>query len=289
MLCGFLVREWQQSSWIGIEPYRMVWVSQENGQVEQVVLISYIPEFQTVIMYQLPSDVYVPTRDHGIYRVGALATLGKITGKGEALFAEAMERTFGVHVDDVFEAREVIGPDTLGSLVRGELLRSVASDANTFDLLRLWWQLRQVIQADVKWIPLGDQNVYYTSTDVDGSRRREVYTPLLDDIQYRTIPPAHTLFFQSQVVVVNGAGKGGLATALGRVLTAEGFDLIRVENADSPMEKTRILYTPDLIEPDKTLLHLSQITGIEERIQTNTDSYRADVVVLLGSDATKLD
>jgi hypothetical protein len=130
---------------------------------------------------------------------------------------------------------------------------------------------------------LNDYNVFETFMDVDGETKRSLNTPLLDNFINSTVPPGISEYFATQVVVVNTSGISGLATQKARLISHEGFDVIRIIDGDEITAVNEIKYASKELQMSSAGKRLEVL--IDPLVQTveNVDEYRSDVVILLSS------
>lgn len=94
------------------------------------------------------------------------------------------------------------------------------------------------------------------------------------------------------IAIVNTTKEGRLGTRVARSLSVMGMDVIRVTDAQQPIQETRLAYAKD-IHASESIAHIlrdlfllkKEHLHVDEQV---TNEYRSDYVLFLGEDAAKM-
>lgn len=281
-----VVRSYFSSSWRGIETYRLLWyAANEKNDVVDLRLYQYLPKEQALVLYRIPADSYIRVAEgYGDYQVRSILRLANQEKRSDDLLLESVEETFGYEVRDLVKGslREENG---LGwevfwkSIVN---MWNVSGDVNGYDLFRVWWGVRNVSGGKIYEVDLGEQHIFDEAEDVDGVVKRYMNQLMLDDLINRTVPPAHDEYFGTQVVLVNTTSTPGLAGQMGRLITHEGFDVVRVMDEAGSLTLNEVWFSSEEVKNSLSGQRLLQLVdSLVVKVQ-DTSVYRADVVIFLG-------
>lgn len=145
------------------------------------------------------------------------------------------------------------------------------------DMISLWWQAKSLSIKDLVLVDVGDKTaeiVLPGEEKVLGIDSQGVARELVDFLEDREI-----LAQQSLVSVKNASGVAGAGQLAADLMLPSGVKVVRVENADTSQEKSRILVAGGATY---TARYLAKI--LECDIKTQPDVLDGEIIVVVGAD-----
>jgi hypothetical protein len=276
-----------QSSWLGIEPYRILVLEQDQQALKRVHSIHVMPDKREVVVLETPLNTQIPVAGgYGQYSIEALPKLGQIEGVGDKMLIKSMERLLGVQFQAVLyrDAPELNSIDT--SFVRGianSLVAAKFGDAQSFyDAVVINRLLKTFANRKLQIVAFDQAGLLQQVDVVDG-----VTATIADELQLNRIIAKDIVASDPQlaavsVVLENTTGHSGLAAYWGRYVAHAGYDVIRLIDASVPVEKTQLVFSSqELLSSNEGVL-LQRLFPDNEVVVASTQEYRSDVVIKLG-------
>lgn len=257
----------------------------------RVAFLSFDPVERQLLTIPLPAELAIRSRSAGEYRVGTLYALGSYGGRGGEFVRQKIQGFMRVPVPGYIVERQ--GKRSDGDIVkvaRRELWGLVfapqrgVTSLSRLDAWRLYlasqsYRVRAIDQAE-----LGRSGVVTTQDDGVPTYHPErlnqyVGTRLFD----WGIGQAHLT-----IAVVNASGSDGMGSDIADFLNNLGLDVVVVRSSTTT-EEASVVYTAPRVEPDpqvrRTITSLLGFTRWEHR---EMGEYRADLLLVIGKDATNL-
>ena len=185
---------------IGFKIYRSIAKSVWDGQsqlnlainpsiADQPVLIAaFNPEEKSLNVLLIPPRTFIETiHGYGPYRVESIYRLGELNKKGGELFQGSLQEYLGIPVDAFASISNFEFPisnetkNSLSELLVG-LLKSGKTNLTKWDVIRLWWSLRNIRQDKVNLVDLGQTSASQEVDLLDGTKANKIDTERLESI-----------------------------------------------------------------------------------------------------------
>lgn len=278
----------RQRQWLGVETYRVGMVRVDNGEVADVTLAMYLPRSNGLVFMRVPADLLVTVAGgYGEYPLSQLSRLAQIEKIPlDILLTDTLELNFAYEIRTVVTSDDMDTHSLAKALFRESILSMLSLDVTdkSYDQFRVWWMLRSIAMAKEYRFELDQERVYEVFVDVDGLEKRRLSRLMLDDFINRAVPSLVEEFFSTQVVVVNTTGVSGLASQMGRLLTHEGYDVVRVIDEDMELKGKEIWVDDEVILEKMSGQRLLQVVEPDVTKVTDVSDYRADAVVFIGDE-----
>ncbi len=243
---------------------------QKDGVNNQIAYAIFSPEQQKITIWQVPASAPVPVLGgYGNYPLAAINRLLAIDGKEHVFRRAAMSQSLGVVANDVVEAP--VFPTQFQT---------------KDDITKWWWEsmTKQPMSARMwlRWywfaknVPINNISIK-TLNSIDELRQTVSTLPDWSDDG-------------CSVAIVNSTAQAGLASQFSRALETSQLRVIRVTDTNQPQEKTTIIMAESNEACQRAQASLESITPVSVIIENNlqkANQYRADVVLVLGTDAQK--
>lgn len=281
-------KAFQQKQWLGVETYRVIMVRMEKGEISDLTLAMYMPRTNGVVLMQVPIDLMVTVAggygDYPLSQLSRLAQIEKIPFN--TLLIDTLELNFAYEIRTAVTSEDMNTHSLAKALFRESIMSMLSLDVadKSFDQFRVGWMLRSIARVREYRFDLDKERVYEVFMDVDGVEKRRLSRLMLDDFINRTVPSLVEEFFSIQVVVVNTTEVSGLASQMGRLLTHEGFDVVRVIDEDMELKGNEVWVADEVIVEALAGQRLLQLVEPEDTKVTNVSDYRADAVVFIGDE-----
>jgi hypothetical protein len=277
-----------QSRWLGIEPYRILVLEQDEQSLERVISIHVMPDKREVVVLETPLATKIPVAGgYGQYSIEALPRLGQIEGVGDKMLTKSMERLLGVQFQAVLYRQapsELKNIDT--SFVAGianSLVAAKFSDAQSFyDAVVINRLLKTFANRKLQIVAFDQAGLLQQVDVVDG-----VTATVADELQLNRIIAKDIVASDPQlaavsVVLENTTGHAGLAAYWGRYVAHAGYDVMRLVDASVPVEKTQLVFSTQALRNSSEGILLQRLFPENETLVASTQEYRSDVVIKLG-------
>ncbi len=277
---------WQQRTWFGKEPYRILVLHKEKAAtLASAEVVSVWPDTGKVVSVSIPNDAFMGVvGGYGTYRLGAVGELGRVEGVGNELLKDSVGFLLGLPIHQVVW-QSGSTPDVAHAkwLMLQEGLTGKRSLAEAYEIGRI---LAQVRGKSIERYELSEKNVLRRQVDVDGMENLHVEPALVDRFVLDNLSTMWREAAMIQVAVVNASGKSQLATQWSRYVRAGGFDLVSVTDQQTKLSRTKIIFSSkELLEsvPGRALRSLfPNFVTVEVGDVT---SYRAHAAILFGTDS----
>lgn len=277
-----------QSQWLGIEPYRILVLEQDNENLQRVNSIHVMPDKREVVVLETPLDTQIPVAGgYGKYAIHALPKLGQIEGVGDKMLIKSMERLLGVQFQAVLYRQTADKPHSIDtSFIRGianALIAAKFSDAQSFyDAVVISRQLKNFANRKLQIVSFDQAGLLQKVDVVDG-----VTATVADELQLNRVIAKDIVASDPQlaavsVVLENTTGHAGLAAYWGRFVAHAGYDVMRLIDAPTPVEKTQLVFSSQALLNSNEGVLLQRLFPDNETLVASTQAYRSDVVIKLG-------
>ena len=270
------------NQWLAEEPYNLALQTPDQNQI---TFLSLDPTTDTITLLSFPPDLVILTAyGYGDYKVESLLKLGQIEGLDHLLLTSSLQQTLGLPVYTMVKLDSSINSSSWQrELKTNLLLKSLTSNFPLKDAIKLTRQLNAVRPDKVDYIDLATSRLVYEDLLRDESLVLRLDLKRLDGFVSSNLSSSAYRTNQPTVAVINTTPEPGLASRATRILVNTGVDVVsQSDNRDHLKISKIIINTPELKNSITTKL-LSYLFSpqIEEG---STDSYRADIVLFLGTD-----
>lgn len=263
-LVGFN-RLWQKarlSLWDGKSNLGVV-----EGGGEDSRLKIFLPSELSRLELIIPGNVMVwLSRDLGEYQLKSVFDLGDLDeGHGGKLLTRTVQETMGVEVKG-YDFKE-------------------KTNLSWWDRWRLqWFRLKN---NQVKVVSLKDLGVLEEESLNDGRQVYRLNQGLMDEWLNQNLFDEKIVEENLSIALVNNSGVEGVAKTVSRLVSNLGGEVRLLRNGDI-IEKSRILVGKPADRKFKTVKVLSQALGIEEVVVGDVEEYRAQMVIFIALDYTRV-
>lgn len=244
---------------------------------EQVHLVLYNPKEQKITIIKVPDETYLDVpRGFGKWQLRSIYNLG-----GYRLLEQSLTDFFGSPVDGFMETNqleELLQKNPFSTL---NLLSSLKTDLNLWELLRLKMGLSEVRFDKIRELNLESLNVGEKINLLDGSEVFVADSSKLDSVLSDFADPNFTQEGKT-IAIFNATDHPQLAQKATRLISNLGGHVIIVSNAKIKLKTTVLLG-----EKSATLERLQQIFGSSGTINPKDgdfESSRAEINLFLGED-----
>jgi len=268
--------------WLADEPYNLALQTPDQNQI---TFLSLDPTTDTVTLLSFPPNLVIQTAyGYGDYKVDSLLKLGQIEGLDDLLLTSSLQQTLGLPVYSLVKLDNSINSNTWQRELKTNLiLKSLTSTIPLKDAIKFIRQLNVVRADKIDYIDLAATRLVYEDILRDESRVLKLDLKRLDGFVGSNLSSSAYRANQPTVAIINTTSEPGLASRATRILVNTGVDVVsQSDNLDHLEISKIIINTPQLKDTITTkLLTYFFSPQIEEG---STDSYRADIVLFLGTD-----
>lgn len=266
------VSNWQQKGTTGI-----AFLTSVKGQVLKETTIVWVdPEKKEIVLMTLPGDLPVHTAGTSVYSLKALYGLYAINHASAKQFQKALARNIRIDTP-FFIVREGEAPPSetglktyVGKLMLDAKNLSLFPLADRFSLLwYVWFSGAKIIRLE------------FPSTITQSTQG-------LDDLSYDAFVTHNFLNVGLKneglsLAVVNASAQARLASTVGRLFSAFGFNVLSVSDTPNIQDLGSIFVRDGRLMESETASVLARYISGPLKVNNNiTNEYRADIVVFLG-------
>lgn len=243
---------------------RITLVLEKDERSDMALVFSLAPKEGSISLLIIPgnANVQVP-KNFGKYQLGNVYELGKLGSRGGELLRETTQNFIGAPVDGwivinskfkmmaLREQNLKLESDEIRTLVKNSLsitnilgfLKSGGLDTNlTFlDILRIWYQARQVRLDKIEAVNLEDLNILEKTQLLDGTEIFEIDPKVLDQISFSLFNERQVLNEKKTVEIMNGTEIPGLGSDVARLITNMGAEVISIKNSREKIGSSSII------------------------------------------------
>lgn len=253
-------------------------------------LVSLDPIDNSVLIFVLPKNTVVESiYGFGEYKIEALVKLGALENLGTKILSGSVGQLFGWHiytssVINIDSAAEKESRDWLKQVSISLLKQGVMKPLLLADSISFFRQVGDVRGDKIRVINLKDTSVMEKVLDRGGSEVFLVDKDRLDGLIERNYSSKVYAEEGLDVAVINTTGEAGLGSKFSRLLFNSGVVVVSVDDDLRDLEKSLILTNEKALKTGLTGKLISLFLNGPEWKITDTSSYRADVVILVGKD-----
>lgn len=245
---------------------------------DQVALVSLNISDKSMVVINVPSDLYLPNVVHGYgqYKAASVYAAGNLDHRGGETLAGTLQDYLGVPVDGYFFSPKKFS-DPKNVFLSPDFIFGTTSNISFLDKIQFVINLFKVRFDKVKTVDLGD----YASPLVlaDGSSALTLEPAEVDQILAGLLVEDRPQTENFRVEVVNTTSVTGLGARASRVLANIGLSVINVESAESTTNSCLVLATRPALK-SVTVARIAQIYSCKVSQKPTED--RADITVKLG-------
>lgn len=283
VLALLFIKGWQvvnSSLWDGRSRLNFVLASKE------VVLASFDPYEQELLLLVIPEGTQLEVvHGYGKYRVDAVGRLGgqeKISG----LLAGSLQENFGVVVDGWIstfsqEWKTSDRKSLLRNVLQERIFDSRTTNFSRWDLVRLWWSVKNLRFDRLKTIDLAKTNILKQEQLADKTRVYVIEASSLDVYLSRLFFDTTLRKEKLSIEILNATNKPGLAERASRIVGNIGGEVVWVGNYETQSEKCKVQSAKEK-KDSYTVRKLMKVFAClwEEKGEEG----RGDISLLLGED-----
>ncbi|MDP3955432.1 MAG: LytR C-terminal domain-containing protein [bacterium] len=255
---------------------------------KKVVLATFSPRDEELLFLLLPQDTYLEViHGYGRYRAEAVLSLGE-QEKQKDLFADSLQENFGLPVDgwmtsqaerepiDEEEAKKIFLED-----LTSKILRNGETNLTTWDLVRLWWQVKNLRFDKTKVLYLGKYSVLVNKPMADQSRAWTIDKVMFDTKMAKLFSEPQIRDENLGMEILNGTDYSGLGEKAARILSNMGGEVVLVGNSGERIKKSKVKSK----KADRNSFTVKKVLKIfDGKWEEKTEEGRAEVTLILGDD-----
>jgi hypothetical protein len=262
----FINQLWQKakmSVWDGRSNFSFIRV-----EGEKISLESYRPETRRWLEFLIPAQTYIQLPfGYGDYQLKNVYQLGELENKG----GELLQRTV---------------QDMMAVPVQGWLVNSAEAKVTNLS----WWDDLRLSLARIwgvkKKIEFKLEETAGLRKDSlrDGTQVYRVEERFLDELINQEFFDQRMIDEGLAVAIVNSSGVSGMAATAGRLASNLGNQVVWLGNEDGIRAGSEVWVSRQNLVKSLTSQELARAFGIKTIKQADVSAYRAEVVVVLGTD-----
>jgi hypothetical protein len=276
-----------------------------------ILFLSFTPG-EDLSVVAIPENTYLElTRGFGFYRIKSSWGLGEIEAEKEKNFAsgqllkETTQDFLGVPVDgwlgpaedswevgQTKEDLEALKSDLTSIKIFGQgrklvnFLGRLKTNLSYFDLVSLWWNIKNTRFDKVSFINLGQTKAAAPLVLVDKMSVLAFDQKLLDSALLGLFKDKKIVEEDLTVEILNSTHTEGLGQRASRVISGLGGEVVSIGNLEKSLPQSQIR-APAKILSSYTASRLSKIFGTEAAVEDSPEA-RADIQLILGEDYARI-
>jgi hypothetical protein len=275
LLCGVGLQDYRQSQVVGKESRFSLVLAGTDGTVS---FVSFDPVEKRVFILPFPSELHIKSRSVGEYTISSLYKIGEYDESGGEFVRRKVQGFMRVPIPGYLVTSHGLRQGLWQGLWGGK----ERSNLSKLDVLTLlyrsgiytWKEATEdeLVRSGV--LEEKDKGYIYRSDRL----QQYVGTRLFDwGIGAEGVTMA----------VVNVSGIDGMGSDMADFLNNLGFDVVSVRTGNGVQEKSRVL-AGDLKKYQETTEILQHLLGLRDPEQADIESYRAEIVIEVGTDGQAL-
>ncbi|MFZ5366277.1 MAG: LytR C-terminal domain-containing protein [Patescibacteria group bacterium] len=278
---------------LGLKTYRVVKNSIWDGSSrinfvlkgEEAILASFEPgESLTLIPIPKGTNLLL-THGYGKYRVEAVLGLEELE-KRQALLVETIQENLGVPVEGWiritnYKLQITNYKEGILNELENQILGKGKTNFSTWDILRLWWEIKKIREGEIEVLDLEKLNVFSQSKLPDGTVVLEIAPAQLDVQIQKYLADSQVKKEKLAIEVLNGTSYLGLAERGARILTNIGGEVVAVGNSEVGSEKCEV-ESEKKNKNSYTVLKIIKIFSCSWR--EKKEEGRGEITLILGED-----
>jgi hypothetical protein len=275
-----LISIFRNSLWDGTERINFV-LSAKN-----TTLVSFEPFEKTLTFLEIPNNTLLEvTRGYGEYQLGAIERLGEIE-KRNNLLGETLQENLALPVNGFIQnfssqENEVNSRNNLNNILSEGLIGKNQTNLSGWDIIRLWWQIRSVKEADVLIFNLEKRDLLIPKTLADKTKVFSLDAPIFDLKMQNLLPILALKKENFTFEIYNSTSFPGLADKSARILNNIGTRVVTTGNSETEINKC-LLKGNKSLEKTKTVEIVRKLFNCDW--QETSESGRADLSLIIGND-----
>ena len=279
---GFnLYRSVTKGLWDGRNRFNLVLIG------EQIAVFSLAPGEEAVSFLLIPGTTLVETiRGYGTYRINSVFNLGELDNGGGKLISGTIQDYLGLTIDG-YARLEDGNIEFVQQALVGLLRNKGETNLTSWDLVRLWWQLKKIRPDRIKMVNLGETSACSEVVLADESSAIEIDSERVDRVVSQLFKDQKVRIEDLAVAVLNRTSHQGLAGRAARLITNIGGRVVEVGEAESlsvtkPGEKCEVQSAEKLRNSYtvKKLIRIFDCSWGGEAL----GGHRAEVILILNED-----
>ena len=280
-----LSRVWNQRTWFGVEPYRLLILHGKRGEEPTALeLITLWPDNFKMVSLSIPPELRVVTvGGYGTYRIAALVNLGRIEGVGDRLLNDSVSLALGVPIHQLLwqtNSNFDINPARWDLLQKG-----LIGNQSLKEVSEIITAMGNTSKNNIEKVDLSKRNVIKTMVEADGTLSLAIEPALIDHLMMEKISAVWKDAALTQVALINASGKPQMAALWSKFPRIGGYDVVSVTDQLDMVNQTQILFSDEKIKNGLVGLVLQRMFPRAQVSVSNTSNYRAQVAIILGLDS----
>ncbi len=291
VLVGFIFKVWQsinRSLWDGQNQLNLAFNSQP------VFLASFNPQGKSLNVLLIPQGTFIETlHGYGPCRVESIYRLGELNKKGGELFQGSLQEYLGIPVDGYAVISNFQLPisnsakerkNSLSKLLL-ELLKKGETNLTKWDLVRLWWDFRNLHQEKINLVDLGQTSASQEVELPDGTKATKIDNERLVVVTSQLFADEKIKEEDLTVAVLNATDHPGLANKIALLIKNMGAQVVNIGEAEklkSQISKAKCQVRSQKKEKNSYTVQKLKKTLNCEWGGEDLENQRSDVVLIVG-------
>jgi len=237
---------------IGFKIYRSITKSVWDGQsqlnlainpsiADQPVLIAaFNPEEKSLNVLLIPPRTFIETiHGYGPYRAESIYRLGELNKKGGELFQGSLQEYLGIPIDayaSMGNGKLIMENGKIKEWILDKvfsLLKSGEANLTKWDVIRLWWGLKNIRQDKINLVDLGQTSASQEVDLLDGTKANKIDTERLESIMSQFFVNKKLKQEDLTVAVLNGTNHAGLANKVAALIKNIGGQVMTIGDTEN--------------------------------------------------------
>lgn len=214
-----------------------------------VSMVSFNPAEKSLNVLLIPDGTFIETiHGYGPYRAESIYRLGELNKKGGELLSGSLQEYLGIPVDAYASMgngewpRPEARPE--GRIENGKikewiltkvfsLLKGGKTNLTKWDVIRLWWSLRNIRQDKVNLVDLGQTSANQEVNLLDGTKANKIDTERLELIMSQFFVNKKLKQEDLTVAVLNGTNHADLANKVATLIKNIGGQVMTIGDTEN--------------------------------------------------------
>lgn len=289
LIALFIIRMFSSGTWKGRQRYNLL--VGKPDEMHALVSVSADEADVLVVLFH-PDFIVESVYGYGDYKIGSLLKLGKIEDLGDELVKRSVQNTLGLKVHgyinhSVSSSLDLHPNSWLLGLVRPMALSLIGNEIGILDIFKFSDNIRTLREDQIEVLPLHESRYAITVIQSDGTKLYQLDKLRMDGYLLDRIKSQVYSEEGLGVSVINTTQHYGLASSVSRILLSSGLDVVGVGENQTDLIETQVLVKDEDVKRSETAQFVTGVIDSHKLSISDTEEYRADIVILIGEDYQK--
>lgn len=262
-------------------------------QGKEVTLLSVSSDGEGVVIPFSSEIIVGTTHGYGTYKIGSIYPLGELDKRGGDLLRGSIQELLGIPVsaymdcpgfDFGSERTDTKLKKIMSELAVSALKKKCRTNFTSWDLVRLWLRVRDLLPSKITTILPNSTSAYSTKTLPDNSRVGEIDPSRIDQTIAKYFKEQKIRDEDYSISVLNGSEEQGLAQHASRIISNIGGRVVQVGSYEDKngqkVEDLCLIFAQGDTQKAYTIIKLQRTFGC--RIVDDQLDNRSDISIVFG-------